>query len=169
MFVRLLHLSLKFRLPKMSRNEKPSWLRSQNSEYPRIFRVITGANKKARKLLFTDLVNTNKQYVRRALILLVYQVSLRMCQVTKSFRQRGDSRIYPSHWKILRWLESGCQQMRLPPLFRRLGATFCGKYTEVEIFFKEQQNQTVKSSRSKSTTVRFFRLKEKRKEHSTRR
>ena len=45
----------------------------------------------------TDLVNTNKQYVRRALILLVYQVSLRVCQVTKSFRQRGDSRIYPSH------------------------------------------------------------------------
>ena len=28
----LLHLSHKFGLPKMSRNEKPSWLRSQNSE-----------------------------------------------------------------------------------------------------------------------------------------
>ena len=33
-------------------------LRSQNSEYPRIFRV-TGANQNARKLLSTDLVNTN--------------------------------------------------------------------------------------------------------------
>ena len=32
--------------------------RSQNSEYPRIFRV-TGANQNARKLLSTDLVNTN--------------------------------------------------------------------------------------------------------------
>ena len=107
-----------------------------SSELSELFRVITGANKNARKLLFTDLVNTNKQYVRRALILLVYQVSLRMCQVTKSFRQRGDSRIYPSHWKILRWVESGCQQMRLLPLFtRRLGAPFCGKYTEVENFF----------------------------------
>ena len=57
LFVRLLHLSLKFRLPKMSRNETPSWLRSQNSEQPRIFRV-TGANQNARKVLFTDLVNT---------------------------------------------------------------------------------------------------------------
>ena len=34
-------------------------LRSQNSEYPRIFRV-TGANQNAQKLLSTDLVNTNK-------------------------------------------------------------------------------------------------------------
>ena len=33
-------------------------LRSQNSEYPRIFQV-TGANQNARKLLSTDLVNTN--------------------------------------------------------------------------------------------------------------
>ena len=32
-------------------------LRSQNNEYPRIFRV-TGANQNARKLLSTDLVNT---------------------------------------------------------------------------------------------------------------
>ena len=32
-------------------------LRSQNSEYPRIFQV-TGANQIARKLLSTDLVNT---------------------------------------------------------------------------------------------------------------
>ena len=39
----------------MSRNELPSWLRSQNSEYPRIFRV-TGANQNAQKLPFTDLV-----------------------------------------------------------------------------------------------------------------
>ena len=37
--------------------------------------------------------------------------------------------------------------MRLPPLCKQLfKGTFCGKYTEVEIFFKEQQNQTVKSS-----------------------
>ena len=28
-FVQMLHLSLKFRLSKMSRNETPSWLRSQ--------------------------------------------------------------------------------------------------------------------------------------------
>ena len=33
-------------------------LRSQNSEYPRIFQV-TGANQNARKLLSTDLVNSN--------------------------------------------------------------------------------------------------------------
>ena len=33
-------------------------LRSQNSEYPRIFQV-TGANQNAQKLLSTDLVNTN--------------------------------------------------------------------------------------------------------------
>ena len=32
-----------------------------NSEYPRTFRV-TGANQNARKLLSTDLVNTNDQY-----------------------------------------------------------------------------------------------------------
>jgi len=36
-------------------------LRSQNSEYPRIFRV-TGANQNARKLLSTDLVNTKVRY-----------------------------------------------------------------------------------------------------------
>ena len=35
--------------------------RSQNSEYPRIFRV-TGANQNARKLLSTDLVNTKMDY-----------------------------------------------------------------------------------------------------------
>ena len=33
----------------------------QNSEYPRIFQV-TGANQNARKLLSTDLVNTNNYY-----------------------------------------------------------------------------------------------------------
>ena len=33
----------------------------QNSEYPRIFRV-TGANQNVRKLLSTDLVNTNIKY-----------------------------------------------------------------------------------------------------------
>ena len=36
--------------------------RSQNSEYPRIFR-FTGANQNARKLLSTDLVNTNTVYL----------------------------------------------------------------------------------------------------------
>ena len=36
-------------------------LRSQTSEYPRIFQV-TGANQNTRKLLFTDLVNTNTHY-----------------------------------------------------------------------------------------------------------
>ena len=36
-------------------------LRSQNSEYPRIFRV-TGTNQNARKLLSTDLVSTNLIY-----------------------------------------------------------------------------------------------------------
>ena len=36
-------------------------LRSQNSEYPRIFRV-TGTNQNARKLLSTDLVNTKRIY-----------------------------------------------------------------------------------------------------------
>ena len=39
-------------------NDAPFSLRSQNSEYPRIFQV-TGANQNARKLLSTDLVNTN--------------------------------------------------------------------------------------------------------------
>ena len=37
-------------------------LRSQNSEYPRIFQV-TGANQNARKLLSTDLVNTKTKYL----------------------------------------------------------------------------------------------------------
>ena len=36
-------------------------LRLQNGEYPRIFRV-TGANQNARKLLSTDLANTNRIY-----------------------------------------------------------------------------------------------------------
>ena len=36
-------------------------LRSQNNEYPGIFRVM-GANQNARKLLSTDLVNTNRYY-----------------------------------------------------------------------------------------------------------
>ena len=50
-----LHLSLKFGLPKMSRDETPPLLRLQNSEWRRIFRV-TGANQNAPKFLFTDLV-----------------------------------------------------------------------------------------------------------------
>ena len=40
--------------------------RSQNSEYPRIFRV-TGANQNARKLLSTDLVNTYDDYSRSSI------------------------------------------------------------------------------------------------------
>ena len=36
-------------------------LHSQNSEYPKICRVM-GANQNARKLLSTDLVNTNNNY-----------------------------------------------------------------------------------------------------------
>ena len=51
--VQLLHLPLKFHLLF-----QPFWIPSQNSEYPRIFRV-RGANQNARKLLSTDLVNTN--------------------------------------------------------------------------------------------------------------
>ena len=50
-------ISHKFRLPKTSSNETPSWLQPQNSTVNRIFRV-TGANQNARKLLVTDLVNT---------------------------------------------------------------------------------------------------------------
>ena len=53
----LLHLPLKFKLSKLSGNEKPFWIPSQNSEYPRIFRD-TGANQNARKSLSTDLVST---------------------------------------------------------------------------------------------------------------
>ena len=36
-------------------------LRSQNSEYPRLF-LVTGADENARKLLSTDLVNTKENY-----------------------------------------------------------------------------------------------------------
>ena len=56
--MQLLNLTLKCYLLKLSRNEKPFWITSQNNEYPRKFRV-KGANQKARKLLFTNLVNTN--------------------------------------------------------------------------------------------------------------
>ena len=62
LFVRMLHLQLKFRFPReKSRNETPSWLRSQNGEQPWIFRV-TGANQKTQKLLFTDLGKTKINY-----------------------------------------------------------------------------------------------------------
>ena len=57
LLVQLLHLPLKFHLSKLSPKEKPFWIPSQNSEYPRIFRV-PGANQKAPKSLSTDLVNT---------------------------------------------------------------------------------------------------------------
>ena len=52
--------------------------RSQNSEYPRIFRV-TGANQNARKLLSTDLVNTNKFY----LVFACYQLKMMMTTLTR--------------------------------------------------------------------------------------
>ena len=39
-------------------------LRSQNSEYPRIYQV-TGANQNARKLLSSDLVNTKNGYLNK--------------------------------------------------------------------------------------------------------
>ena len=61
-----LHLSHRFRLPKISRNQTPSWFLTQNNEKPRIFRV-TGANQNAQKLLFTDLVNTNFNYSKTCL------------------------------------------------------------------------------------------------------
>ena len=51
----------KIHLSKLSRNEKPLWIPSQNSEYPRIF-WVTGAIQNARKLLSTDLVSTNSWY-----------------------------------------------------------------------------------------------------------
>jgi len=37
----------------------------QNSKYPRIFLKVTGANQNTRKLLSTDLVNTNGEYLTR--------------------------------------------------------------------------------------------------------
>ena len=43
---------------KLSWNEKPFWMSSQNSEYPRIIRV-KGTNQNVCKSLCTDLVNTN--------------------------------------------------------------------------------------------------------------
>ena len=52
---------LQFLLLKLSRNDAPFSLGSQNSEYSRIFRV-TKANQNARKLLSTDLVNTKAHY-----------------------------------------------------------------------------------------------------------
>jgi len=47
----------------MPQNEIPSWLWSQNSEWPMIFRV-TGANQNVQKLLFTDIVNTKLNYTK---------------------------------------------------------------------------------------------------------
>ena len=52
--VQLLRLPLKFHQDFVSAILNPS----QKREYPRVFRV-TGANQNARKLLSTDLVNTN--------------------------------------------------------------------------------------------------------------
>ena len=58
LFAQLLHLSLQFHVPKMSRSETPSFLRLQNSELPMVFRV-SGANQNVRKVLFTDLGTVN--------------------------------------------------------------------------------------------------------------
>ena len=52
---------LQFLLLKLRETTRHFSLGSQNSEYPRIFRV-TGANQNARKLLSTDLVSTKLRY-----------------------------------------------------------------------------------------------------------
>ena len=65
LFLQLLHLSLKFRVPKCleERRHLGYGHKTVNSQQPRIFRV-TGANQNARKVLFTDLVNTKiKNYL----------------------------------------------------------------------------------------------------------
>ena len=49
---------LQFLLLKLSRNEAPFFSLFAKNEYPRIF-PVTGANQNARKLLSTDLLNTN--------------------------------------------------------------------------------------------------------------
>ena len=54
---------------KLARNDVPFFSPRQNSEYPRIFQV-TGANQNARKLLYTDLVNTNGGYLPRSFVAL---------------------------------------------------------------------------------------------------
>ena len=61
LLVQLFHLLLKFHLSKLLRNEKPFWIPSQNSEYPRIFQA-TGANQNAQILLSTNWVNTTYYY-----------------------------------------------------------------------------------------------------------
>ena len=63
----LLHLPLKFHLTKLSGNEKPFWIPSQKSEFPRIFRV-TGANQNTRKSLSTD------WWILKYKVLFVYKV-----------------------------------------------------------------------------------------------
>ena len=59
---------LQFSLLKLLQKDVHFSLHMQNSEYPRIF-LVTGANQNARKLLFTDLVNTNNSYLLTVLYL----------------------------------------------------------------------------------------------------
>ena len=68
-------------------------LRSQNSEYPRIFQV-TGANQNARKLLSTDLVNTKWEYIQGLSVgqATWFPVSLFSTRVTAETLRTGTSR-----------------------------------------------------------------------------
>ena len=62
LFVRLLHLSLKFRLPKMSRAETTSWLRSQNSAGSQGYSELREPIKTREKCL----VNTKSNYIGKS-------------------------------------------------------------------------------------------------------
>ena len=82
--------------------------RSQNSEKPRIFRV-TGANQNARKLLSTDLVNTNDSYspklfiewytakIDRSFLLVFVQLLFIICF---HWRTRNYENLNKTHVKI---------------------------------------------------------------------
>ena len=59
--IRWMKKKIQFVLRKLLRKDTPFSFRSQNSEYPRIFKIM-GANQNVRKLLSTDLVNTNNNY-----------------------------------------------------------------------------------------------------------
>jgi len=74
-------------------------LRSQNSEYPRIFR-ITGANQNLRKLLSTDLVNTNRFYFD-----FVYQFCrcIILFSITRCYYVPAKWGLISSHAWMVRW------------------------------------------------------------------
>ena len=110
-------------------------LRSQNSEYPRIFQV-TEANQNARKLLSTDLVNTNYLYVIRWQFdpcqLIRYHLSAFIWKLNLSLDWLMNELIdYLFHWMIVQvkiWLvngESGLNTKKLDP--RTLFAAGSGK------------------------------------------